>query len=225
MNAKKCAYTLFSKKPEKNRMNLSFKNEMIPYNSNPVFLGITLDERLNFAKHFSNIECRAAKRINIIKIFCHKSWHLNHSTLLNIYRALIGSIFNYSFFCIKSVAHTNIQKLQIIQDRAIRCIYREQWNCSSYALEKLSGVLSVKKRLTQLGCKYLAKALMNNNLLTRRLVDEYFWSRSSIKRKGPVSTPLCLFTSYLSILYTLNIFIFLTVLLLVWAWFNKFLDN
>jgi hypothetical protein len=98
MNAKKCAYTLFSKQPDVIRLNLSFNNELIPYNSNPVFLGITLDERLNFAKHFENLQSRAFKRINIIKIFCHKSWHLNHSTLLNIYRALIGSIFNYSFF-------------------------------------------------------------------------------------------------------------------------------
>ena len=38
MNAKKWAYTLFSKGSEKNRMNLLFKDELIPYNSNPVFL-------------------------------------------------------------------------------------------------------------------------------------------------------------------------------------------
>jgi hypothetical protein len=73
MNANKCDYTLFSKMPNDIRLNHSFNNELIPYNSNPVFLGITLNERLNFAKHFENLECRAFKRINIIKIFCHKS--------------------------------------------------------------------------------------------------------------------------------------------------------
>ena len=71
MNAKKCAYALFSKQPDDIRLNLSFNNELIPNNSNPFFMGITLDERLNFAKHFENLQCRAFKRINIIKIFCH----------------------------------------------------------------------------------------------------------------------------------------------------------
>jgi len=136
------------------------------------------------------------------------------STLLNIYRALVGSIFNYSFFGVNRIAYTNIQKLQVIQDRVIRCIFREQWNCSSYSLGKLSGVLSVKKRLSQLGCKYLTKAIANKNPLTSLLVKEYYNSRSTYRKNGGISTTLCLFTSLNSILYALKIFIYLVVWLL-----------
>ena len=61
--------------------DLRLNSESIPYNPNPVFLGITFDERLCFNKHFENLRARALSRLNIIKIFSHKSWHLSKKTL------------------------------------------------------------------------------------------------------------------------------------------------
>ena len=99
MNAKKCCYTIFSNgRREGLEFDLRLNSESIPYNPNPVFLGITFDESLCFNKHFANLRTRALSRLNIIKIFSHKSWHLSNKTLTCIYRALIGSIFDYSFF-------------------------------------------------------------------------------------------------------------------------------
>jgi len=59
-------------------------SESIPYNPNPVFLGITFDERLCFNKHFENLGARALSRLNILKIFSHKSLHSNKKTLTYI---------------------------------------------------------------------------------------------------------------------------------------------
>ncbi len=89
-----------------------------------MIFGVTFDQYLNFNEHTNNLVMRARKRLNIIKIFCHKSWHLNHETLKGIYNAIIGSIFNYSFFIIARVSNTNIKRLQRIQNRSIRSIYR-----------------------------------------------------------------------------------------------------
>ena len=89
MNASKCCYTFFSQSGRGNlELNLQLNGEPIPFNPNPVFLGITFDERLCFNAHYANLRIRV---LNIIKIFSHKSWHFkNHATLINIYRALIG---------------------------------------------------------------------------------------------------------------------------------------
>jgi len=81
-------------------MNLSFSNGLIPYDSNPKFLGVIFDEFLNFNKHMESLEKRTRKRLNLIKIFSHKSWRLGNETLKSIYGALIGSIFTYSFFTV-----------------------------------------------------------------------------------------------------------------------------
>ena len=193
MNASKCCYTIFSRVGSRNKdkFEINLKDGKIPYNPNPVFLGITFDEFLNFKNHTELLERRARKRLNIIKIFSHKSWHLSHETLKSIYNALIGSIFTYSFFAISRIAKTNIERLQRVQNRAIRCIYRLDWLSPSDLLHTLSGLLPIRERLIQLGERYLTKAVANNEQIAL-LFKEYIDSKSSILRKS-LNTPLCLF--------------------------------
>ncbi len=126
MNSSKFSYTIFSNLGSKNKFRFNFKlnDGIIPYDNYPVFLGITFDEFLNFNRHMENLESRARKRLNLIKIFSHKSWHLSHETLKGIYGALISSLFTYSFFTIARIAKTNLERLQRIQNRALRSIYR-----------------------------------------------------------------------------------------------------
>ena len=101
MNAKKCSYIIFSNGSRKGlEFDLQLNGVSIPYNPNPVFLGITFDEQVCFNTHFNILRTRALKRLNIIKIFSHSSWHISENTLVNIYRALVGSLFEYSFFTV-----------------------------------------------------------------------------------------------------------------------------
>ena len=193
MNASKCCYAIFSSSG--NRSNIKFlcklKDGLIPYNPNPLFLGITFDEYLNFKSHTDGLRQRAMKRLNIIKIFSHKSWKLSHVTLKCIYSALIGSIFTYSFFSVARIASSNLERLQRVQNRALRCIYRLDW-CSSVAMiHDLSNFPLVRDRLIDLGKRHLAKAVINNPYVCL-LLSEYLDSKSSIRRKE-VNTPLCLF--------------------------------
>ncbi len=193
MNSSKCCYTIFSSIGSKNKDKFEMKlsDGIIPYNQNPVFLGITFDEFLNFKVHTDKLEKRARKRLNIIKIFSLKSWHLNHVTLNGIYGALIGSIFTYSFFAIARIANVNIQKLQRVQNRAIRSIYRLEWTSPTNLLHSISNILPIRERLMNLGVKYLKKAVVNNSYVSL-LLEEYLDSISSIQRDGK-DTPLCLF--------------------------------
>ena len=158
MNINKCCYTIFARKGRK-ELALFLKGERIPYNPNTVFFGITFDEHLNFGDHFSKLKGRALKRLNIIKIFSHRSWQISKKTLINIYKALIGSIFDYSFFTIASVANSNLNLIQTVQNRAIRCIYKLKWDSPTRDLFRLSGVLPIKDRFFQLEARYLVKII------------------------------------------------------------------
>ena len=121
----KWCYTIFSNGGREGiDFDLSLNNELIPYNPNPVFLGITFDERLCFNTHFANLRARALRRLNIIKIFSHKSWHINKKTLTTVFRALVGSIFDYSFFAVANCSKKNLESVQRIQNRALRCIFQ-----------------------------------------------------------------------------------------------------
>lgn len=211
MNVNKCCYTIFSGSRTRGfGLDLTFNGESIPYNQKPVFLGIIFDEHLSFKEHFANLRVKALKRINIIKIFSHKSWHLNKKTLTNIYRTLIGSLFDYSFFAISCVSISNINLIQTIQNKAIRCIHRLEWDSPTSELQSVGGVLPIRERLFQLGARYLAKSIKNENSLICPLISEYFRSYSAITANGNlISTPLCYLTTLISIAYALLVFIVL----------------
>ena len=199
MNAKKCCYTIFSSSGNKNNrfskkieFDLRLKGDQIPYNPNPLFLGITFDEHLCFNRHIDNLKRRALSRLNIIKIISHSSWHLNLQTLINIFNALIGSIFSYSFFIMANVSQSNLEKLQIVQNQALKRIFKLPEKYPTRLLFQISKVSSVKDRLISQGCKRLTKSLLNNNN-TFILVQEYTLAVSSIRRNVGVHTPLCCF--------------------------------
>ena len=216
MNASKCCYTIFSGSGGKGvHFDLQLNGDPIPYQPNPVFLGITFDENLCFNTHYSNLRVRALKRLNIIKIFSHKSWHLNYKTLTNIYRALIGSIFDYSFFTVSCVSNTCLNLIQKIQNRALRCIYKLNWDSPTKELFTISGVLSLKIRFLQLGARYLIKCIYFNNKLIKNLLIEYFHSWSAITaRNKKMTTPLCPLTLQVALAYTYMVFVNLFALCL-----------
>ena len=121
---------------------------------------------------------RALKRLNIIKIFSHKFWHLNKSTLVNIYISLISSLFNYAFFGFANISEESVKPPRV-QNRAIRCIFRLDWNSLNSEITQVSGILPIKNRFIQLGCRYLSKALIQNKFIMR-LTTEFYWSRSKL---------------------------------------------
>jgi len=150
--------------------------------------------------------------LNIIKIFSHKSWHLWRKTLKCIYRTLIGFIFYYSFFTVACVSDNSLGLVQRIQNRAIRCIYRLDWNSPTNDLFPITGVLFVKERLIQLGARYITKAIHNRNVFICPLISEYTGSWSAITARGnKMFFPLCFFTSLFSISFACIVYIVFSV--------------
>ena len=209
MNAKKCCFTIFAGgNGDRLDFDLLLNGESIPYNPNPVFLGITFDEKLCFNTHFENLRIRALKRLNILRIFSHKSWHINRKTLTNIYSALIGSIFDYSFFSSACISDTSLGLVQRIQNRAIRCIHRLKWDSPTKDLFSISGILFIRERFFQLGARYILKAICNKNLFLCQLIREYIRSMSAITARGHImSTPLCYITSLIALSFACIVFI------------------
>jgi len=96
-----------------------------------------------------------------------------------IYTALIGFLFVYSFFAVARIAEINLDRLQKIQNRALRCIYRLEWTSPTDLIHSMSGLLLVRDRLIEIGKKYLPKAVCNNSNVCL-LIVEYL---DSISRK------------------------------------------
>ena len=194
MNVSKCSYTVFAKGSKKEeKLSLKICQNVIPYQKNPIFLGIQFDERLTFNKQVENIQNKCYDRLKIIKILSHKSWKLNAATLIRIYIALIRSIIDYSFFIFNRLSKKNLKTIQAIQNKALRCIYKQNFEADTNYLCFISNLPKIKERWTNLFGKYMYRNTLNKNHLLLNLVNEYFHSRSKIEEKNSDSTLLSIF--------------------------------
>ncbi len=85
-------------------------------------LGISIDNNLNFNEHVTDICRSAARQVNVLKRI-HK--HLDTNTRMDIYRAFIMSNFNYCPLVWHFCSIENTRKLEKIQERALRFVYRD----------------------------------------------------------------------------------------------------
>ena len=124
-----------------------------------------------------------------------------------------------------------MQLVQRVQNRAIRCIYKLPWDSPTDQLFLISGILPIRQRFTQLGSRYLAKALYFKKSFIINLVAEYIDSKSSITSRFKLNTPLCVFCSMVTITLcffltlAMNIHIFFCLFLIICNWITKNYEN
>ena len=84
-----------------------------------------------------------------------------------------------------------MNKLQTVQNRAIKSIYRLDWCSPVDLIHDLSGLSLVEDRLTYLGKKYISLAEGRSELI-ELLISEYNAAKPTIQKNNKI-TPLCLF--------------------------------
>ena len=193
MNAKKWSYTVFSSGNTDTGFSFPFNGSTISEDKAPKLLGVVLDQHLTFGKHVDHIRDRCASRLNILRIISHKSWRLSTRTLLTTYQCLIGSIIDYSAFSHSCISPTNMQKLQVIQNKSIRIIFHLSYDTNTLTYNFTHGIPTIKSRLLYLTNKYLCYALQKNTPLIAQLFAEFIDSYNSIIRDNNSTTLICSF--------------------------------
>ena len=179
-NTNKCSYSIYSNSPNSQKgLDLLLNDAHIPRDNNPKFLGIIFDEQLCFNSHVDFIKKKCTSRLNLIRIISHRTWSINKKTLINVYRALIGSVLDYSFFIWPNLANSSRNQLQIIQNKAIRSILKlpfdknKNQHTSIEKLNSLSGLGPLDTRMTDLKIKYINQAQTNRNPLICKLIAHF----------------------------------------------------
>ena len=95
------------------------------------FLGVTLDQNLNWKSHIDNLRKKCCSSVGILyKI----NKFLPESALLSLYFTLILSHFNYGITAWSSASETDKNKLHIIQKRALRAVSKSEYRSHSNPL-------------------------------------------------------------------------------------------
>jgi hypothetical protein len=127
-----------------NAENLTFKIDGIEIKpeKSVKLLGVTIDYQLKFKEHISNICKKASRQLNVLKRI---GIHLNRLGRLTVYHTFILSNLNYCPLAWHFCGESETKKLEKIQERALRFIYKD-YESSYESLLLQSKMPSLKLR-------------------------------------------------------------------------------
>ena len=111
--------------PPENKPNfpkLTLCGETLTYSVTAKFLGLTLDRSLSWIYHINNLITRCNKDINLIKSIKGQELETDKIALHRIYQTIILSKINYGSIIYNSASNHLLDKLQIIQNKALKTI-------------------------------------------------------------------------------------------------------
>lgn len=140
---------IYLKRNNKTHINFDIDNMSLVPDDTVKLLGIYLDDNLSFDYHTTHVCNKAAKQINAIR---RLSKVLDVETKLKIYNSFIQSNFNYCSIVYNTFSKTQAQKLEKLNERALRFVYNDF--SSSYVallgkMSKTSLVLSNIKHVAE----------------------------------------------------------------------------
>nr|XP_012152956.1 PREDICTED: uncharacterized protein LOC105664166 [Megachile rotundata] len=127
------------------------------------FLGMWLDEALDFRRHTEYVVSKLKKRMNILKCIGGIRKGTEPETIIKIFKALIRSVVEYGGqFCIKD--KRNREKVQKIHNAGIRIAMGYRLSIPINVMETEAGIMDLETRLETLVEGYVAgKFWMRDN--------------------------------------------------------------
>ena len=141
LNVTKTNYMVFGKKNNNSSEIIKFNNHTIERMSTAKFLGVIVDEKLNWSFHVSHVCKKLSKSISIIKKVKNI---LNSDTLKTLYNSLILPYINYCCQVWGNTSKYLIKKVVILQKRVVRIICKCNYKAHTAPLFKKCKLLKLK---------------------------------------------------------------------------------
>jgi hypothetical protein len=158
----KSQVTLFTpwSKQYKTHPDVSIDSVDVPLNQFPTILGVTFDPQYTFRNHILNISAKCSQRLNLLKAVCGTSWGHDRQMLFITYKALVESVMSYAAAVwYPNSKPTNVEKLQFIQNAAMRLITGCHKAASIDHLLSETKMMPVAEHLSMLCTQFLANCL------------------------------------------------------------------
>ncbi|XP_062527025.1 RNA-directed DNA polymerase from mobile element jockey isoform X1 [Bombyx mori] len=149
--------------------NLYYNDNLIPMVDEFKFLGVIFTKNLSWNKHVYDLSDRASKAFNILKPLARTSWGADPKILLMLYKSIVRSHFEYSYFCYASNSIL-IKKLEIIQNNSLRLITGAMKTTPIISMQVECNVPPLHLRFKFLKFKFLLKLFaISHHALLRKL--------------------------------------------------------
>ena len=153
-SVEKSEFVVFSRKHKDPEVRINM-NDMILTQS-PIFryLGVQLDRKLIMKAHVEQVQFSCKKAINCLRSIAGKSWGMDPTCMLMLYKGLIRSKLEYCAF-VYSKKNCHVKQLEKIQWRALRCCTGLMQSSHTQAVEIIAGIPPLRERFQYLTQRFL----------------------------------------------------------------------
>ena len=142
--------------------NLTYQNQSItwlPHNKTVKYLGVLFDKRLTWQQNIKHRIALATSRVHQLYPILKKSSPLQLHVATHLYKAMIRPILSYASPIWAAAAKTNINKIQIFQNRFLRTITKAPWYIPNAQLHIELGITPIPVHFSLLAAKFYPKIL------------------------------------------------------------------
>ena len=119
------------------------------------------DTKLTFEPHIKYLKARCQKSLNILKVLSRTDWGADQTTLLKLYRSLVGSKLDYGCIVYGSASKTVLAKLDPVHNQGLRLCLGAFRSSPVESLYVEAHELPLKKSQRKLALQYTLKLKAN----------------------------------------------------------------
>lgn len=123
LNASKTEAIIFTRKRRIPTRTLTVDGHSVRWNASVKYLGIKLDRKLNWNDHIDHIRAKGMKAFNALTPLLSRRSVLSSHTKMKIYATLVRPCITYGCPVWGNTSLSNHKKIQVIQNRALKCSY------------------------------------------------------------------------------------------------------
>ena len=156
INIEKTKYMIISRKTNIEDIELKINNQIKQKVKSIVYLGIQIDEKLDFNDHIEYTIRKIAKQIGFLKRSCK---YLSKKYKIMVYKSIIEPLFIYCptvFFIMKD---SQIAKLQVLQNKAMRFILVKPFDTHIREMLESLNWLNIKQLIYFHTMKFIYKVI------------------------------------------------------------------
>ena len=160
LNYSKSNFLIFSQKKQTYHFKISINNSILKQQHSAKYLGVTIDDKLNWKPHLNNLKTSLSRSCYAI---CKLKNYANLRTLKSVYYSLFYSKLKYCISSWGSTAPSNLDEIFRLQKRAIRFVCSERYRTPTNPLFIKMGMLKLQEIHKLEICK-LIHNILNNSL-------------------------------------------------------------
>ena len=160
----------FEKRKKGEEPQLTLYGSRVQVRESTCYLGLIIDERLNWKDHVDHLRAKCTYSVNLIKHVSHLSWGADRKTLQRLYTTLVQSKLDYGAQVYGASRSIVLKHLEPIQNACLRAITGAFRSSPAVSLCMETGMLPLDFSRDMLTLKYFFKIQSLPNSPTHRAV-------------------------------------------------------